>query len=69
MCAIAPSLQKKLSFLKEYKKNTLPVLPYFNFFPALGESYYVSILFKMSVGDAKLNHNASFKDMDSSKAL
>ena len=62
-------LAKKIVLFKGISKNTLPVLPYFNFFPALGESYYVSILFKMSVGDAKLNHNASFKDMDSSKAL
>ena len=59
----------KLPFLKEHKKNTLFGLAFFNFCPALEEYYHVSILLKMSIRVAKLNHNASFKDNYSSMAM
>ena len=50
-------------------KNTLFAVPYFNFYPAVEECYYVFILFKLFVGVAEINHNASFKDIDSSMAM
>ena len=61
--------EKKNALLKECRKYTAFALPYFSFFTAFEECYYVSILLIMSIEVAKLNHDWSVKDNDSSMVM